>query len=315
MRQSPTDPDIWHSLSGNWIDQAGRMLDLGEDRTEVRELIHRGIELQRRALNARPQRADYRNFLVAGYLTLAYIAKTEADEHFQAGRMAEAKRILVGIQEQFAALVAEFPDQQRAVQRLGNSYIDVGNFYRATNCPLEQELAAWEAAVKYQPEYAPVHQHLGLALVRAGRIDDGLAAIQRAIKLKPDYAEAYNDLGVSLGKAGRHEAALVPLRRATELKPSYALAHVNLGHALINLGRPQEAEMSIRHALELQPSLAEAHCGLGSALRDQQRFVESLAEYKRGHELGSKRPDWRYPSAEWVHEAEQLAAPPQPSMK
>ena len=30
--------------------------------------------------------------------------------------------------------------------------------------------------------------------------------------------------------------------------------------------------------------------------------------YRRGHELGSKQPGWRYPSARWVAEAERLAA-------
>ena len=29
---------------------------------------------------------------------------------------------------------------------------------------------------------------------------------------------------------------------------------------------------------------------------------------RRGHELGSRRPGWRYPSAQWVREAERMAA-------
>ena len=35
-------------------------------------------------------------------------------------------------------------------------------------------------------------------------------------------------------------------------------------------------------------------------------FVEALAELKRGHELGTKNPNWHYPSAEWVRETERL---------
>ena len=30
--------------------------------------------------------------------------------------------------------------------------------------------------------------------------------------------------------------------------------------------------------------------------------------YRRGHELGTRQPGWRYPSAQWVAEAERLAA-------
>jgi hypothetical protein len=37
------------------------------------------------------------------------------------------------------------------------------------------------------------------------------------------------------------------------------------------------------------------------------RYAEALAELRTGHELGSKRPGWRYASAQWVRDAERLA--------
>jgi serine/threonine-protein kinase len=39
-------------------------------------------------------------------------------------------------------------------------------------------------------------------------------------------------------------------------------------------------------------------------LARQGKFAEALAAVRRGHELGSKRPGWRYPSAQWVRQAE-----------
>jgi tetratricopeptide (TPR) repeat protein len=68
------------------------------------------------------------------------------------------------------------------------------------------------------------------------------------------------------------------------------------------------AVAAYRTAIEAQPSYAEAHCNLGSVLRRQGRFAESLASYRRGHELGSTQPGWRYSSSEWVRQAERLAA-------
>jgi serine/threonine-protein kinase len=58
----------------------------------------------------------------------------------------------------------------------------------------------------------------------------------------------------------------------------------------------------------LNPEYAQAHCNLGQCLRYEGRFAESLAEYRRGDELGSKSPAWQYPSKEWVRVAERLAA-------
>src|SRR5262249_2246194 len=62
-----------------------------------------------------------------------------------------------------------------------------------------------------------------------------------------------------------------------------------------------------RLALQIDPTDALAHCNLGYVLEQQGRFAEGLAAYKRGHELGSKNPQWPYPSARWVRQVEQVA--------
>lgn len=38
------------------------------------------------------------------------------------------------------------------------------------------------------------------------------------------------------------------------------------------------------------------------------RYAEALEEVRRGHELGSRRPGWNHPSAQWVGDAERLVA-------
>src|SRR5262249_23890563 len=40
--------------------------------------------------------------------------------------------------------------------------------------------------------------------------------------------------------------------------------------------------------------------------RARGQFASALAEYQRGHALGSRQPDWRHPSARWVQETERL---------
>src|SRR5262249_1279068 len=50
----------------------------------------------------------------------------------------------------------------------------------------------------------------------------------------------------------------------------------------------------------------EAYCNLGNVLRQQGKFGQTLAAYQRGHELGSPRPNWYYPSARWVEECQRL---------
>src|SRR5262249_5949522 len=73
-------------------------------------------------------------------------------------------------------------------------------------------------------------------------------------------------------------------------------------------GKLDEAIVEYREAIRLDPGYAEAHCNLGSVLQRQGRLREALREYRKGHGLGRGRANWRYPSAEWVRQAERLVA-------
>ncbi len=63
---------------------------------------------------------------------------------------------------------------------------------------------------------------------------------------------------------------------------------------------------ALRKAIELKPDLGEAHCNLGSCLRRQGDLAGALAALQRGHELGSRRRNWPYPSGQWLREYRRL---------
>lgn len=65
---------------------------------------------------------------------------------------------------------------------------------------------------------------------------------------------------------------------------------------------------SYHEATRLNPVYAEAHCNLGLILRATGRYSEAVVALRHGHELGSKKADWPYPSAEWLQQAEHSAA-------
>jgi serine/threonine-protein kinase len=65
---------------------------------------------------------------------------------------------------------------------------------------------------------------------------------------------------------------------------------------------------AFRQVIHLKADYAEAHCNLGQILQNKGQFTEALAHLRRGHELGTKQPGWRIPSAEWVRKAERMVA-------
>ena len=69
-------------------------------------------------------------------------------------------------------------------------------------------------------------------------------------------------------------------------------------------GITEEAIAAFREAIRIRPDYAEAHCNLGQLLKMQGRFEEAVTEIQRGHELGSNRVSWHYPSAEWLRLAQ-----------
>jgi serine/threonine protein kinase/tetratricopeptide (TPR) repeat protein len=197
-----------------------------------------------------------------------------------------------------------FREAYKAHCNLGLALLELGRWdeaiaeYRKAIPLMNEDLA--------KPDLAGVHLNLGNALAEKGQLNDAIDAYRQAISLKKDYAEAHYSLGNALFKAGRPEEAITAFRDALSVKKDYAEAHYNLGCALGTKGERDEAITAYRAAIRLKPDYAQAHCNLGSNLKQKGQFREALEELRRGHDLGSRTPSWRYPSAQWVRECERL---------
>jgi eukaryotic-like serine/threonine-protein kinase len=191
------------------------------------------------------------------------------------------------------------PDNAEAHAYLGGVLSNHGD--------LDAALDALGKAVRLKPDLALAHKFLGVTLERKKRLDDAVAAYRKAIRLKPDDAEAHLYLGQVWKAKGRWDDALASFREAVRLKPEDAEGHFQLGILLADRKRDDAGAVAeFRKAIRLRPDYAEAHCNLGHVLRKQGRFAEALEATRRGHEIGSKRPGWAYPSARWVKESERL---------
>jgi serine/threonine-protein kinase len=166
----------------------------------------------------------------------------------------------------------------------------------------------YRAALAVRPRTFAVHNNLGNALLLQGKPDEAAAEYKKAITLDPKSAQAHTNLGGALSDQGKREEAVAEYKKAIDLDPGYAAAHYNLGNLLGGPGKWEEAVAEYKKAIDLDPGYAEAHCNLGHRLREQGRLAESLAALQRGHELGAQHPGWRYPSAQWVRQAEALVA-------
>lgn len=104
---------------------------------------------------------------------------------------------------------------------------------------------------------------LGVALADAGRPAEALAAFQRALKVDPENAEAIENMGIVRLRADDPSAASDLFRRALALDSHLPRAWNGLGVAQARQGRETEAMESWRKAVALDPELYDALFNLG----------------------------------------------------
>jgi serine/threonine-protein kinase len=255
------------------------------------------------------------------------------EAHYNLGNALRGLQSLAEAVEEYRKATALRPDHASAYNNLGGVLRDLGKpaeavpeFRKAID--LKPDLAQahfnlgaalldlkrpaeaaeeFRKALALQPDDVFAHANLGWALYDLKRPAEAAEEFRKAIELRPDAAEPHFDLGVALDAWKGPAAAVEEYRKAIALEPDLAKAHYNLGIALRSLRSSADAAKEFRKAIALQPDNAEAHCNLAWALCDLGRFAEALPEFRRGNELGVMRPDWTYPSAEWVRMADRLA--------
>jgi serine/threonine protein kinase/Flp pilus assembly protein TadD len=214
---------------------------------------------------------------------------------FNLGKIGDRVGALAAIRE----AIRLKPDFAVAHSNLGNVLTEQGD--------LNGAIAAYREALRLKEDYPEAHHNLGVALAAKNDADGAIAEYRKALGTRGDFPEAYKthcNLGSLLQARGRLDEATAACREAIRLKPDHTEAHYNLGNVLKDKGQLDGAIAAYREALRFNPDRAEHHCNLGHALQEQGKFEQALAAFRRGHELGSRDPGWRYPSAEWVRQAE-----------
>ncbi len=191
--------------------------------------------------------------------------------------------------------IALKPDYAEAYTNLGNIYSQKGD--------LDRGIAFVRHAIGLKPQ-SEGYDSLATALSRKGDLGGALAACREAVRLNPNNSIAVGNLAELLRQVGDLDEAVAAGRKAARLQPQDHEARVNLGTALAEQGDVDEAIGAFRDALRLKPDAALAYINLGQALQAKGDFKGALAALRRGHELGSKTPDWDVPSARLVKECE-----------
>jgi tetratricopeptide (TPR) repeat protein len=190
--------------------------------------------------------------------------------------------------------------------KCASAHTNLGYDLRAKG-QLEDAITEYKKAIDIDPTLAWAHEALGIALKAKNQLDEAIALYRKAIELDPKSAGVHYNLALVLVAKNQLDPAVTEFRKAIELDPKLTIAHYNLGSALQAKNQLDEASAQYRQVIDLQTDqYAEANCALAGILKSQGQLSASLDFYQRGHASGSKRKDWRHPSAQWVADAERL---------
>ncbi len=171
----------------------------------------------------------------------------------------------------------------------------------------DEAIAEWRETIQLNKNIPEAHSFLGDALRTKGLIDAAIEETREAVRLKPDSAVFRFNLGSCLVANGQLKQAAHEFQEAIRLREDYADAHYGLGTVLQQQGRLEQAIVEHREAIRFRKDYPEAHCNLGHALARMGRFREAAEAFRLGHQLGSSKPGWNYPSAQWLQDAERMA--------
>ena len=166
-------------------------------------------------------------------------------------------------------------------------YVNLGGLLQEQG-RLDEALAAFDAALTLDPDYAEAQFNRGVVLQHQGRLDAAIEAYKQSLRLRPDYIEAATNMGIALQEMGRLGEAAAAFEHAAKLRPDAAGPHNNLGIALLAGGQAAEAVAAFQRALALKPDYAEAFYNLGNAWRELGKPEGAVAAYGQALRL---RPD------------------------
>lgn len=224
---------------------------------------------------------------VLGFLDQGFYQYTLVADHWQYYSIAGAIALVVAGWESISLRVRgrslRWPVSMAVLVLLGSATWMRGNVYKDNETLCRDNIAknpgAWMA-----------HYHLGVALWRAGKVEEAIGHYRQALQIRPDYSEARNNLGVALAETGDIDGAIAEFREALRLRPDNPEAHNNLALALARQGQVEEAIAHLEQVVQINPNSIEGHCNLANADLQAGRVDDAIGHYEQAVRLNPDYP-------------------------
>ncbi len=174
---------------------------------------------------------------------------------------------------------------------------------------LRSAAAAYQSILKIRPQWALIHQSLGVVYHLHSRFPEAISSLEKALKLDPPLWGSHLFLGMAYYRTNQFLKAIPALQQSLKLNPKLAESEARLwlGSSFLALARFEEALTQFRRLSEIKPrdlealyNLAEACNRYSSALFE--KITVSDPESPEAHRLQAEWFEWQDKTDEAIGE-------------
>jgi tetratricopeptide (TPR) repeat protein len=160
----------------------------------------------------------------------------------------------------------------------------------------DRAIVAYQSILKIRPQWALIHQSLGVVYHLQSRFPEAIASLNRALKLDPSLWGSQLFLGMGYYRTNQFLKAIPALEQSLKLNPKLAEdeARLWLGSSFLALNRFDEALAQFRRLSEMKPRDLEALYNLAEACN---RYASAL--FEKITVLDPESPEAHRLQAEW----------------
>ncbi len=189
-------------------------------------------------------------------------------------------------------------------------YRNLGKAFYENPTTQGEAVEQFRKALDLAPESARERLNYGLALLRAGKTEEGIRELEKVQQQDPALPHTWFNLGIQYKKRGTDQwnaRAIQQFEQMVRLVGDEPVSHFNLGYLYKIAGRPADALREFETAARLAPTLAGPHFQLYNAYRDPAvgRLDDARREQERFQEIKRRNAGAVIPEdLEWGYYAE-----------
>ena len=186
-----------------------------------------------------------------------------------------------------AVLLFGFQTGQSKEDRLAQAR-NLGKAFYENPTTQAEAVGEFKKAFDLAPNSPRERINYGLALLHAGKTEEGIAELEKAQKQDPKIPHTWFNLGIAFKKDSKYDEAIAQLQGMLKLVPEEPVTHYNLGYLYRLTAKPDEAVKEFELSAKYNPDLAGPHFALYNSWRqsrpeDAARENATFLQIRKAH--------------------------------